>query len=203
MTKLKKTVKAYGRIYQKVLKAGKIDRREEKLTAYMKRLTWMYRSELFKKHNDYPSTNTTHIYAVIAMCLELKKLGFDDRKIIETVNAGFERRRNFFKRLIKCVNILPNSFDIARKWNIEDHDKRVKDGSITYDYFNVSKDKVEYDISKCMYVEMFKTYGIRELCKIFCMTDEFAYSHLTKHVKFIRHSDLSDGPACHDEVIRK
>lgn len=203
MTKLKKTVKAYGRIYQKVLKAGKIDRREERLIAYMKLLTGMYRSELFKKHNVYPSTNTTHIYAVIAMCLELKKLGFDDRKIIETVNAGFERRRNFFKRLIKCVNILPNSFDIARKWNIEDHDKRVKDGSITYDYFNVSKDKVEYDISKCMYVEMFKTYGIRELCKIFCMTDESAYSHLTKHVKFIRHSDLSDGPACHDEVIRK
>ncbi len=48
MTKLKKTVKAYGRIFQKVLKAGKIDRREEKLIAYMKRLTGMYRSELFK-----------------------------------------------------------------------------------------------------------------------------------------------------------
>lgn len=26
---------------------------------------------------------------------------------------------------------------------------------------------------------------------------------LTRHVEFIRHSDLSDGPACHDEVIRK
>ncbi len=30
-----------------------------------------------------------------------------------------------------------------------------------------------------------------------------AYSGLTRHVEFIRHSDLSDGPACHDEVIRK
>lgn len=100
-------------------------------------------------------------------------------------------------------NLLPNSFDIARKWNISDHDKRMKDGSITYDYFNVGKDKVEYRISKCMYVRMFEAYGIRGLCKIFCMTDEFAYAGLPKHVKFIRHSDLSDGPACFDEVIRK
>ena len=36
-----------------------------------------------------------------------------------------------------------------------------------------------------------------------CMTDEFAYAGLSRHVKFIRHSDLSDGLACLDEVIRK
>ena len=32
-------------------------------------------------------------------------------------------------------------------------------------------------------------------------TDETAYSNLTKHVKFIRYSDLSCGECCHDEVI--
>jgi hypothetical protein len=119
------------------------------------------------------------------------------------INKGFERRRNFFKRIIAVINMLPNSFDIARKWNISDHDKRVRDGSITYDYFHVNKNKVEYHISKCMYVEMFEYYGIRSLCKIFCMTDETAYAGLTRHVRVIRHSDLSDGDACHDEVIRK
>ncbi len=163
MPKIEKMVKAYGKIYQKVLKAGKLDWPEEKLIAYKKRLIKMYRSEQFQKHNVYPSTNTTHIYAVIAMCLELKRFGFEDRKIIETVNAGFEKRRNFFKRLIACVNLLPNSFDITRKWNISDHEKRVKDGSITYDYFSVSKDKVSYHISKCVYVDMFESYGIRGL----------------------------------------
>ena len=34
-------------------------------------------------------------------------------------------------------NILPNSYQIARKWNISDHEKRVRDGSITYDSFEV------------------------------------------------------------------
>lgn len=34
-------------------------------------------------------------------------------------------------------------------------------------------------------------------------TDTFANANLTRHIEFIRHSDLSDGPACHDEVIRR
>ena len=50
-------------------------------------------------------------------------------------------------------------------------------------------------------VEMFETYGIRSLCKIFCMTDTKSYENLTRHVRFIRHSDLSDGNCCHDEII--
>ena len=36
-----------------------------------------------------------------------------------------------------------------------------------------------------------------------CMTDETAYAGLTRHVEFIRHSDLSIGNCCHDEVIRR
>ena len=51
------------------------------------------------------------------------------------------------------------------------------------------------------YVEMFDAYGIRSLCKIFCMTDTTYYSNLKKHVEFIRLSDLSDGSCCHDIII--
>ncbi len=75
--------------------------------------------------------------------------------------------------------------------------------SLTYDYFNVSEGKIEYCISKCVYIEMFEQYDIRSLCKIFCMTDTASYENLPKHVRFIRHSDLSDGSCCHDEVIDK
>lgn len=198
-----KAIKTYGKYYRTALEEGSFTDLEQKMSAFESRLGEMYASENFRKHNIYPTTDATYIYAVMAMCLEIKSLGYSDQETIEIVNKGFESRRNFFKRIIAVINILPNSFDIARKWNISDHAKRVKDGSITYDYFNVSKDKVEYKISKCMYVEMFDTYGIKGLCKIFCMTDEFAYAGLTRHVKFIRHSDLSDGPACFDEVIRK
>lgn len=198
-----KAIRTYEKNYRTALKESGFDDIEQKITAFEKRLREMYASENFKKHNIYPTTNTTYIYAVMAMCLEVKSFGYSDQDTVAIVNKGFEKRRNFFRRIISVVNVLPNSFDIAKKWNISDHDKRVKDGSITYDYFNVGKDKIEYCISKCMYVEMFNTYGIKGMCKIFCMTDEFAYAGLTKHVKFVRHSDLSDGPACFDEIIRR
>ena len=103
--------------------------------------------------------------------------------------------------LVKAIDLLPNCYRIAEWWNVGDHAKRVADGSITYDSFEVRGRKVEYRISHCMYVEMFEHYGIRGLCKIFCMTDERAYAGLTRHVRFVRHSDLSDGDCCHDEVM--
>ena len=198
-----KAIKNYGKYYRIALKKAGLDDIDGKIDAFENRLRGMYASENYRKHNIYPTTDTTYIYAVMAMCLEAKSFGYSDKETIDLVNRGFEKRRNFFKVIIAIINILPNSFNIAKKWNLGDHEKRVKDGSITYDYFTVTEDKVEYSISKCMYVEMFAEYGIRPLCKIFCKTDEFAYAGLTRHVNFIRHSDLSDGPACYDEVIRK
>lgn len=198
-----KYIRKYSLVFEKILKnisPGDVD---AGLSEYKNRLSKMYASDKFKKHNVYPTINTIHVYAVIAMCLELKKTGMSDKEIIVEINKGFSRRRNFFKNIIAVINILPNSYEIAKKWNISDHENRVKDGSITYDYFDVSTDKIEYRISKCMYVEMFESYGIRGLCKIFCLTDEVYYAGLTRHVKFVRHSDLSDGENCFDEVIRK
>jgi len=200
---MEKTVKKYGKIYRKILAALNGSDSDRKQEAYEKRLTEMYASEKYAEHNVYPTTNTEYIYAIIAMCLELKGLGLSDKEIIDAVNNGFSARRNFFKSLIRCIDLLPNSYQIAKKWNISDHDKRVRDGSIFYDQFDVSEGKIEYNISKCMYVEMFETYGIRPLCKVFCMTDTTAYSNLEKHVKFIRYSDLSDGDCCHDIIMDK
>ena len=198
-----KTVKKYGNIYRKILVKGNFPNPDRKQEAYEKRLTEMYASKKYAEHNIYPTTNAEYIYAIIAMCLELKESGLSDIEIIDTVNSGFGRRRNFFKYLIRCIDLLPNSYQIAEKWNISDHDKRVKDGSISYNQFDVSDGRIEYNISRCAYVEMFETYGIRSLCKIFCMTDTTAYYNLRKHVEFIRYSDLSDGDCCHDIIMDK
>ena len=200
---ISKTVKKYGKIFRKILVIGNYPDQDAKQEAYEKRLAEMYASEKYAEHNIYPSTNTEYIYAIIAMCLELKRFGLSDKETIDAINRGFNGRRNFFKYLIRCIDLLPGSYRIVKKWNIADHDKRVKDGSIFYDRFDVSDGKIEYSISKCMYVEMFETYGIRPLCKIFCMTDTTAYSNLTKHVEFIRYSDLSDGDCCHDIIMDK
>ena len=202
-TLIEKTIRKYSKVYRKALSFRHCREIKAKTAAYQSRLRKMYASDEFKAHSVYPTTNAIHVYAVIAMCLEMKALGLTDTEIIETVNHGFVRRRNFFRRIIRVLDLLPNSFSIAKKWNIQDHDKRVQDGSLTYDRFDVSEDRIEYRISKCVYIEMFEAYGIRSLCKIFCMTDTTSYENLRRHVTFIRHSDLSDGDVCHDEIIRR
>ena len=200
---IKKTIRSYAKIYRKALNTAKISDIDAEIAAYENRLREMYTSDNFKSHSKYPTTNAGYVYAVIAMCLGLKHFNLSDSQIIDIINSGFSARRNFFRRLLRCIDMLPNAYRIAWKWNISDHDKRVKDGSLTYDYFNVSEGKIEYCISKCVYIEMFEQYGIRSLCKIFCMTDTTSYENLPRHVQFIRHSDLSDGSCCHDEMIEK
>lgn len=198
---MEKSIKKYAKLYRTALKANGFSDIDLRVEAYEQRLKEMYTSQSFEAHNIYPTMDVTKIYAVIAMCLELKKENLPNTEIIDIVNSGFKRLKKILAVVEKIIDILPNTYQIVKKWNVSDHEKRVKDGSITYDYFNVTDGKIEYCISKCMYAEMFEYYGIRGLCKIFCLTDEAAYANLTRHVNFIRHSDLSDGTCCHDEVL--
>lgn len=200
---MKKLVKKYAKIYRNALKENNFSDINTRVESYEKKLQEMYFSQDFNKHNIYPTMDMAKIYAVIAMSLELKKEEFSDKEIIDIVNSGFKKLRKILATLEKMIDAFPNTYHIVKKWNISDHKNRVKDGSITYDNFNVSEGKIEYCISKCMYIDIFEFYGIRRLCKIFCLTDESAYANLQKHVKFIRHSDLTDGKCCHDEIIDK
>lgn len=195
--------KKYSKVYRTALVTNNFADIDKKVKSFENRLQQMYISQTYAVHNVYSTMDVAKIYAVIAMCLELKQDDYSDNEIIDIVNSGFAKLRKAFILLEKVIDSLPFAYKIVEKWNVSDHENRVKDGSIGYDYFNVSDSKIEYRISKCMYVEMFEHYGIRNLCKIFCITDETAYSNLTKHVKFVRHSDLSCGDCCHDEVIDK
>ena len=96
-----KAIKTYGKYYQEALKRAGFNDIDNKMLAFENRLQEMYAS-------------------VMAMCLELKSFGYSDPEIIEIVNRGFDKRRNRFKKIIAFVNILPNSFNIARKWNLND-----------------------------------------------------------------------------------
>ena len=198
-----KLIAKYVRLYRKALQKLNYSDIENMSERYESRLKKMYDSASFKAHSIYPTMDVSLIYAVIAMCLELKEKGLKDQQIIDFSNTVFKTRKKAFAVLEKVIDALPNTYEIAQKWNIDDHEKRVRDGSITYDVFKVEDGRIEYCISQCMYVKMFEYYGIRSLCKIFCNTDISAYSQLTRHVKFTRYSDLSDGNCCHDIIERR
>lgn len=198
---MEKNINKYAKMYKEGLESKNFSEINEKVETYKNKLREMYTSEVFKEHNIYPTMDMYKIYAVICMCLMLKSYNLTNNEIMEIVNYSFKKARKLFDILSKIINVLPNSYNIARKWNISDHDKRVIDKSITYDDFTVTDKKIEYKISKCMYVEIFKYYGIRELCKIFCETDERIYANIPRHVKYIRHSELATGDTCHDEIM--
>ena len=198
---MEKLTKQFTDMYRNTLRVKGFSEPEQKTDSYISRLERMYASEKYQEYSIYPSMGIDKIFAVIAMCLELKELRLSDAEIIEFVNTGFESRRAPLRTLLKGIDLLPGCFQIVKKWNISDHEKRTNEGCITYDHFEVSADKIEYTITRCKYIDIFEFYGIRPLCKIFCLTDEFAYKQLTRHVEFIRHSDLSDGDCCHDEII--
>lgn len=200
---INKNIKSFSKYYRILLVNEGVSDVASRMTSYETRLREMYNSAKFSEHNIYPSTNVFFVYAVIAMCLELKDAGYEDEKIISAVEKCMEGRWSAFVNILKFIDLFPFCYSVVRKWNENDHADRVKDRSITYDHFELGKEKVEYRISKCMYVEMFDSYGIRPLCKIFCDTDRIMYSGLTRHVDFIRHSDLSDGDSCSDEIIKK
>ncbi|MBQ6478481.1 MAG: L-2-amino-thiazoline-4-carboxylic acid hydrolase [Erysipelotrichaceae bacterium] len=200
---MKKQIDKYAKRYGKALKETGFSDTKAMTKSYKDRLRTMYDSAAFKAHDIYPTMNVELVYAVIAMCLELKEKGLSDKKIMDFTDTAFKTRKKVVAILEKTIDVLPNAYEIVEKWNIDDHNKRVKDRSITYDYFEVGADRIEYSIGRCMYVRMFEYYGIKSLCKIFCNTDISAYNNLTRNVKFTRYSDLSDGKCCHDLIERR
>lgn len=200
---LEKEVRRYTGLYRTALLRNGVAEADRKAQAYAAKLAEMYASEEYAKHDIYPTISTPLVYAVIAMCLQLKETGQTKEETIALVNDVFRTRKKLLGALEKVIDVFPIAWTATRKWNLSDHESRVKDGSITYDFFTAGENEISYRISKCGYVEMFEQYGIREYCKIFCMTDTQAYANLTRHVEFIRYEDLSDGGSCHDVVRRK
>ncbi len=199
---LQKTVKTYTKMYGDTWKKRGSKDFRTKENAYAHRPTEMLNSTQFETYDIYPTIDMKKVYAVMAMCLQLREETLSQDAVFDFIHFTFRKPKRMFKILETCIDCLPNAYHIAEKWNLQDHANRVKDGSITYESFTCKEGKIEYNITKCMYVEIFAAYGIRSDCKIFCMSDTQAYANLTKHVSFTRYSDLSDGQSCHDVICR-
>lgn len=149
---MEKYIKSHTKLFCDALSENRIPDTEDCARAYARRLKEMYSSEDFRSFNIYPTIDTYKVFAVIAMCLELSEYGFSDDEIIDFINKVFRRLKRLFGALEKIIDSLPCCYAVAKRWNLSDHASRVKDGSITYDTFTVEDSRIEYRISKCMYV---------------------------------------------------
>lgn len=202
--KMRKTVEQYAGMYRDTLQRHNIPDADKKTADYKAKLAGMYATEEYRRRESlYPTMQMSKIYAVVAMCLMLQSYGCQKEEIFDIVNGAFRKLKALLYGLEKVIDSTPLAWPIARKWNLNEYANRQKDGSITFELFDAEPDRIEYKINGCQYVAVFESFGIREMCKIFCMTDTQAYANLTRHVRFERYSDLSDGTVCWDVVSKK
>lgn len=110
-----KVIERYAKAYRRGLEARGFDDVDGMVAVYRARLREMYASDAYREHNVYPSMSVKHVYAVIAMCLELRERGLTNEQIIDTVNAGFAARRRFFDVLVRAIDLLPSCYRIAER----------------------------------------------------------------------------------------
>ena len=88
-----KQIRKYSKLYHEALKKTGFSDIDEMSSAYENRLRDMYDSPAYKAHNIYPTIAVELVYAVIAMCLELKGKGLSDREIMDFSDVVFLKRK--------------------------------------------------------------------------------------------------------------
>ena len=69
-------------IYKAALKANEFTDVNHRAELFEIRFQKMISSNMYAKHNVYPTMDMTKIYAVIAMCLELKNDDYSDMQLL-------------------------------------------------------------------------------------------------------------------------
>ena len=86
-----KVVERYAKLYEHALAGRGFADVDGMVAAYRERLRQMYASDAYREHDVYPTMSVQHVYAVIAMCLELKDLAAEPERSREFL---FENRLN-------------------------------------------------------------------------------------------------------------
>lgn len=152
--------------------------------------------EEYAKHKAPINT----IYFFVTASLLCRELGYSFEETQESMyNIAWPIRRRW-RSVFNALERLPFGYELfvfcLEKFNLSYGD------DIGFDFLRREKDKFEYQISKCIYIEIFEHYGIRGYCKLLCDSDIHVMGGACKHAKFIRYSDMSSSPVCHDVVIR-
>lgn len=199
---MEKTVRKYTRLYQRAIRRRKLYDVPGKTRAYRDKLTELYASELYRQHSACRSMNPPRVYAIIAMILSLQSAGVEQAEIEAMVEETFCKAQKHIRRRTKLLDLYPGAWRIVRKRKIAAHKKHAGDGSMVFDSFEADDECVTYQVHRCMYVEMFAAYGIREYSRIFCKMERAADGFLPNHVWFVPYSDLLTGDCCRVELAR-
>ncbi|MGO1580077.1 MAG: L-2-amino-thiazoline-4-carboxylic acid hydrolase [Peptoniphilaceae bacterium] len=98
---------------------------------------------------------------------------------------------NLMKRIFK----IPYLYKLVPKIAYKTMKKSYKesDEGFQIDYLDIKKDILRFNIKQCLYFNYCKKFGVKELCDIFCTSDELAAQAMGTSVVFKRESTLARG----------
>lgn len=199
MSKKQKNAKKFASWYANELaKSHKKDKDETFKVFYTKYLELVNSPEYeFYKNHHIPVDNT---YFFVTASLVSRDLRFTYDETMELIyNIAWPIRKRF-RKIVNFIDRFPHGYKFI-VWFLDKMNRSYGD-DLTWDFVKKEKDKYEYQFSKCIYVDMFEHYGIRNYCKVLCNSDIHVLGGACKHLKFIRYSDLSDSLACHDALVK-
>lgn len=202
MDKKIKYVRKYAKIFLKTMK--EIGREDNETMHETFKIRYMnhLNSKEFIEFSKYKTISLEKVYCAITFAQILTEAGYSldgAQEIWEKVLIKELKKK--INNILKFIDNLPFCYKIVSGLLYKDAKERIAENCLTYEFLEYNKDKLEYKISRCAYIEIFEYYGIRQFCKVFCNND-LCMKTLYKRAKFIRHSDLVDGENCHDEIIK-
>lgn len=203
MEKKVKWMTQYSKLFAKAMK--KYGRKDYKKLENLFRNRYMDHlcSEEFEAYKKYGMISIEKIYAAIThaqICLEIGLtleesqriweafIDENERKIHVLFCSFFDCWKNGYR---KIANHLENE---ARKYKA--------DGSMVFDILERNEEKLEFKVSKCVYVEIFEAYGIKSFCKVFCKRLQ-SLECMKKTADLRIYSNMIEDNCCHVELLKR
>lgn len=197
-----KSAKAYAKLYADVLAKNYGKDREKAYSKFYDKYMELVTSEDYEQFDREHGKNVPllKIYVGLAVYFVSTDFGYSFE---ECENIYYAMAKPIWDKSSKLVNFiegLPHGFWLFT--HLLDKLEKGYEPSVVHSKSEFSKDKYEYVITKCAYIDIFEHYGIRKFCKVFCDSDIGVMGGMCKHAKYVRYHDMTEADTCHNAVVR-
>lgn len=147
---------------------------------------------------------TKNILPGIALYDALLHRGLSKERALASIGCFYKIMYQNTAFIYRLLGRIPFFFHLLRKLT-------TKSMSITYPkegwttvWIENSNEQISFDVSKCFYQDILKSYEREELLKCFCQIDDDVYERISPHVKWKRTTTLGRcGSKCDFRFIKQ
>ncbi len=119
--------------------------------------------------------------------------GFKQREALDRIDILYRFSTRRQARLYTALGYLPFFFQILRKVIISVMKNHYPHEGWETIWIENSQDLIAFDIRRCFYLDLFESYGRKELTQCCCNVDDCLYQNMSKSVAWERIKTLGRG----------